>query len=61
MVVFDGSCARWVANARANAHPGGVRRPAPGTPIKARLPLALTPQQCASLKKLYLKTDLGIV
>ncbi|MGO8837413.1 MAG: hypothetical protein ACLQAH_01155 [Limisphaerales bacterium] len=25
------------------------------------LPLALTPEQCASLKNLYLKTDLGVV
>ena len=25
------------------------------------LPLELTPEQCASLKNLYLKTDLGIV
>lgn len=28
---------------------------------RPELPLALTPQQCASLKNLYLKTDLGVV
>ena len=29
--------------------------------LRPDLPLALTPEQCASLKNLYLKTDLGIV
>ena len=28
---------------------------------QADLPLALTPEQCGSLKNLYLKTDLGII
>lgn len=29
--------------------------------LRTDLPLALTPDQCATLKNLYLKTDLGIV
>jgi hypothetical protein len=29
--------------------------------LRPDLPLALTPEQCANLKNLYLKTDLGIV
>lgn len=29
--------------------------------MRPDLPLALTPEQCASLKNLYIKTDLGVV
>ena len=39
--------------ALADLHPVHRSRP--------DLPLALTPEQCASLKNLYLKTDFGIV
>ena len=42
-----------IQKAFANLHPAHRSRP--------DLPLALTPEQCASLKNLYLKTDLGIV
>ncbi len=37
----------------ADLHPAHRSRP--------DLPLALSPEQCAALKNLYLKTDLGIV
>ena len=42
-----------IQTAFANLHPVHRSRP--------DLPLELTPEQCASLKDLYLKTDLGIV
>jgi hypothetical protein len=42
-----------IQTALANLHP--VHRSKPD------LPLALTPEQCANLKNLYLKTDLGMV
>jgi hypothetical protein len=42
-----------IHKAFADLHP--VHRP------RTDLPLELTPQQCASLKNLYLKTDLGAV
>jgi len=42
-----------IQKAFADLHP--VHRP------RTDLPLELTPQQCASLKNLYLKTDLGAV
>ena len=42
-----------VQQAFADLHPVHRSRP--------ELPLALTPEQCANLKNLYLKTDLGIV
>lgn len=42
-----------IQTALADLHPAHRSRP--------DLPLALTPEQCASLKNLYLKTDLGIV
>jgi hypothetical protein len=42
-----------VQKAFANLHPAHRSR--------LDLPLALTPEQCAGLKNLYLKTDLGIV
>jgi hypothetical protein len=42
-----------IQTAFANLHPTHRSKP--------DLPLALTPEQCASLKNLYLKTDLGIV
>ena len=42
-----------IQTAFADLHPVHRSRP--------DLPLALTPEQCANLKNLYLKTDLGIV
>jgi hypothetical protein len=42
-----------IQKAFADLHPVHRSRP--------DLPLALTPEQCADLKNLYLKTDLGIV
>lgn len=42
-----------IQRAFENLHPVHRSRP--------DLPLSLTPEQCASLKNLYLKTDLGIV
>jgi len=42
-----------IQNAFADLHPVHRSRP--------DLPLALTPDQCAGLKNLYLKTDLGVV
>jgi hypothetical protein len=42
-----------IQTAFADLHPVHRSRP--------DLPLALTPEQCASLKNLYLKTDLGVV
>ena len=42
-----------IQTAFANLHPAHRSKP--------DLPLALTPEQCAGLKNLYLKTDLGIV
>ena len=42
-----------IQQAFADLHPVHRSRP--------DLPLALTPEQCASLKNLYLRTDLGIV
>src|SRR5882757_6658048 len=42
-----------IQRAFAGLHPTDRSRP--------DLPLALTPEQCAGLKNLYLKTDLGIV
>jgi hypothetical protein len=42
-----------IQKALADLHPVHRSRP--------DLPLALTPEQCASLKNLYLKTDLGII
>jgi hypothetical protein len=42
-----------IQSAFANLHPVHRSRP--------DLPLALTPEQCANLKNLYLKTDWGIV
>ena len=42
-----------IQQAFADLHPLHRSRP--------DLPLALTPEQCASLKNLYLRTDLGIV
>lgn len=42
-----------IQNAFADLHPTHRSRP--------DLPLELTPEQCANLKNLYLKTDLGVV
>ena len=42
-----------IQRALAGLHPVHRSRP--------DLPLSLTPEQCASLKNLYLKTDLGII
>ena len=42
-----------IQKALADLHPVHRSRP--------DLPLALTPEQCANLKNLYLKTDLGVV
>jgi hypothetical protein len=42
-----------IQEALADLHPVHRSRP--------DLPLALTPEQCAGLKNLYLKTDLGVV
>jgi predicted nucleotidyltransferase len=42
-----------IQNALADLHPTHRSRP--------DLPLELTPEQCTTLKNLYLKTDLGIV
>jgi hypothetical protein len=42
-----------IQQAFADLHPAHRSRP--------DMPLALTPEQCAGLKNLYLKTDLGIV
>jgi hypothetical protein len=42
-----------IQNALADLHPVHRSRP--------DMPLELTPEQCASLKNLYLKTDLGVV
>jgi hypothetical protein len=42
-----------IQNALADLHPVHRSRP--------DMPLQLTPEQCASLKNLYLKTDLGVV
>jgi len=42
-----------IQNAFADLHPTHRSRP--------DLPLELTPEQCATLRNLYLKTDLGIV
>jgi hypothetical protein len=42
-----------IQHALAGLHPAHRSRP--------DMPLALTPEQCANLKNLYLKTDLGIV
>jgi hypothetical protein len=42
-----------IQNALADLHPVHHSRP--------DMPLELTPEQCASLKNLYLKTDLGVV
>ena len=42
-----------IQSAVADLHPAHRSRP--------DLPLQLTPEQCASLKNLYLKTDLGVV
>jgi hypothetical protein len=42
-----------IQRALASLHPVHRSRP--------DLPLSLTPEQCASLKNLYLKTDLGII
>src|SRR5688572_24939003 len=50
---FNESNLTRVQSAMADLHPVHRSRP--------DLPLALTPAQCATLKNLYLKTDLGIV
>jgi hypothetical protein len=50
---FSESNLMRIQNAVADLHP--VHR------SRHDLPLQLTPEQCASLKNLYLKTDLGIV
>jgi hypothetical protein len=42
-----------IQSALADSHPVHRARP--------DLPLSLTPEQCADLKNLYLKTDLGVV
>ena len=42
-----------IQNALADLHPVHRSRP--------DMPLELTPEQCASLKNLYVKTDLGVV
>ena len=42
-----------IQKALADLHPAHRSRP--------DLPLALTPEQCASLRNLYLKTDLGVL
>jgi hypothetical protein len=42
-----------IQNALADLHPVHRSRP--------DMPLQLTPEQCASLKNLYLRTDLGVV
>ena len=61
LVTRDGDiCCRFseanlmrIQTAFAQLHPVHRSRP--------DLPLALTPEQCANLKNLYLKTDLGVV
>ena len=50
---FSEANLRRIQTAVADLHPAHRSRP--------DLPLALTSEQCASLKNLYLKTDLGIV
>ena len=50
---FSEANLRRIQKAFADVHPVHRSRP--------DLPLALTPEQCAGLKNLYLKTDLGIV
>jgi hypothetical protein len=50
---FNGANLMRIQKAFSDLHP--VHR------SRLDLPLALTPEQCAGLKNLYLKTDLGIV
>jgi len=50
---FNETNLKRIQKALEGLHPAHRSRP--------DLPLALTPEQCASLKNLYLKTDLGVV